>query len=105
MDIQEKMWISFNGEPMYVDTIDDDVDDVILLSTTGKELKVSLNESFEPIEVPIFQKGQSVLCIDKESSCYQQVVTILSTVTDTFVNYQLTPEQWATPFDIIPIDY
>lgn len=32
MDIQEKMWISFNGEPMYVANINDDV---ILLSNTG----------------------------------------------------------------------
>ena len=102
MDIQEKMWISFNGEPMYVANI---TDNVILLSTTGDEFKVSLNESFERIEVPVFHKGQSVLCIDKESSCYQQVVTILSTVTDAFVNYQLTPYQWATPFDIVPIEY
>lgn len=105
MNIQAKMWISFKGEPMYVDRIDDDVDDVVLLSTTGKELKVSLNESFESIDVPVFKKGQSVLCIDKESICYQQIVTILSTVTDAFVTYQLTPEQWATPFDILPIDY
>lgn len=102
MDIQEKMWISFNGEPMYVANINDDV---ILLSNTGDEFKVSLNESFEPIEVPVFKKGQSVLCIDEESICYQQIVTILSTVTDAFVTYQLTPEQWATPFDIVPIEY
>lgn len=94
-------WISYKGKPYY---LKQHGHKVLICDSNSNEKRVSYI-SIKPIEVPKFKVGEKVLCVDKESPFNGQIVTIITNDNSSFAPYQYSTHRWATPFNIVKIDY
>lgn len=94
-------WISYKGKPYFVKQ---HAHKALIIDSNSNEKRVS-NTSIKPIEVPKFKVGDKVLCIDKDSPFNGQIVTIITNDNSSFAPYQYSTHRWATPFNIVKIDY
>lgn len=62
-------------------------------------------QDLEVIDVPTFNVGEKVICVDDTTSLTGQIVTITYNDESSFAPYQYNDDYWATPFDIVKIDY
>lgn len=94
-------WISYKGKPYY---LKQHGPKALVVDSNSKELYVSYTD-IEQIEVPTFNVGEQVVCVDKESPLNGQIVTINMDDNSSFAPYRYGIYRWATPFDIVKIDY
>lgn len=94
-------WISYKGKPYY---LKQHGPKALICDSNSNELYVSYTD-IEPIEVPTFNVGEKVICIDKGSPFDGQIVTIETDDNSSFAPYRYSTHRWATPFDVVKIDY
>lgn len=103
-DVPQHTWISYNGEPYFV--YHKGRDKTALMHSDMSIQHLQNDTEVESINVPVFHEGDVVLCVDKESPTYNQLVTILEIRESTpYTPYQIIKNRRATPFDIIHVNY
>lgn len=105
-DVPEYTWVSYYDEPHF---LTNSGEAIILRHSNSQIEHVGLETVVKPIQTPVFSIGDKVLCIDKTSKYYQQVVTIVDIDMDRpFSPYQIDDTlvaSMATPFDIVKVIY
>ena len=98
----KETWVFYKGEPRYV--LSHDYDEALVIDSNDNESLVSYQD-LEVIDVPTFNIGEKVICVDDTTSLTGQIVTITYNDESSFAPYQYNDDYWATPFDIVKIDY
>ena len=97
----KETWVDYKGEPRYI--LSHDYDEALVIDSNDTESLVSYQD-LEVIDVPTFNVGEKVICVDDTTSLTGQIVTITYNESS-FAPYQYNDDYWATPFDIVKIDY
>jgi hypothetical protein len=106
-DVPEWTWVSFRGNPCFLKY--KNAREAYLIDCNKKNYIASIEDYVEPLNVPKFNKDDSVLCINKKAPCYNQILTITSVRTfgmcSKYAPYKIGDNFWAMSFDIQKLDY
>ena len=103
INAEEDTWVSYQGKPHYIYL--NRQDPAVLRNCNSKEIEVYIKSQVEPIEIPQFNVGNKVMYIGKASEYKNKFVTITHKDNDNYIPYRIDDKKWATPFDIVKVDY
>lgn len=108
MEIQNQMWVSYKGEPHFIEYIR--ANDVVIRNLEEDTSFVSIDE-LSPIELPQFKKGETVVYVDTyHKNLIGKLVTVRNTNNNdnAYAPYKVTcgsDIEDVTPFDIERLNY
>ena len=102
-DVPYYTWVQYDGKPYHVR--DRYGEEIILRDSAKNDIWLSIYEDVELIDLPVFNIGDLVLYQGWVSSLYGKLLPILQYDGSSYSPYSLGCAVWATPFDIIKIDY
>ena len=105
MEIEAKMWVSYQDEPYFIQEMLKEY--YIVYNIHNEPTKVHKNDAhFKPIKIPVFQVGDMLV---SKTNYYPDltgtIVKITQVVDDDYIPYEINGEYWFTPFDMVSINY
>ena len=108
MEIQNQMWVSYKGEPHFIENIR--THNVRIRTLKEDTLFVSIDD-LSPIELPQFTNGEMVIYTDTyHQNLIGKLVTVIKTKNNdnAYAPYKVTcgsDIEDVTPFDIMRLNY
>ena len=102
-DVDLFTWVLYDGQPYNIKEKSDNYSR--LKHSNGKIVRISIDKDVDVLDVPTFKVGEKVMCIDNKSPFNGQLVTIKDDDNSSFAPYEYDDYLWATPFDLVKIDY
>ena len=106
MEIKEKMWVSYCGQPYFITIIDGDLYIMLDIDNDIKNIKRKDLHKLKPIEVPVFYVDEKVLYTGNHNTeIKNQYVTITRVTDNRYTRYIINGEYDVTPFELCRVTY